>query len=239
MALVKCKECGKEVSNKASKCPGCGAKVPKKTSPVTWFALFAVLFVVYVTSTSPDKASSNASSTSSSSSSTSSTASSDKPETPVVPKEPQWRSFDSTDEMSGERSAYAISPTVGPTSRMEFPYTDVESWVGVGCDRSTQWAYVAFNNAPNLNDTEIQDGYNLIKTRVKWGDSLVRETLTQAWGAKSLHFRNRGPVIQKIAGSVSMLLELKWHGQGAVRFDYPLKGSAKAIAKMKATCGTF
>lgn len=27
MALVKCKECGKEVSNKAKTCPGCGAKI--------------------------------------------------------------------------------------------------------------------------------------------------------------------------------------------------------------------
>lgn len=30
MALVKCKECGKEVSNKAESCPGCGKPIKKK-----------------------------------------------------------------------------------------------------------------------------------------------------------------------------------------------------------------
>lgn len=55
MALVACGECGKEVSDKAPACPGCGAppavqagapplaKVKRKTSPVTWVALVAVI----------------------------------------------------------------------------------------------------------------------------------------------------------------------------------------------------
>ena len=34
MALIKCKECKKEVSNKAEKCPGCGAKIPTKISVI-------------------------------------------------------------------------------------------------------------------------------------------------------------------------------------------------------------
>lgn len=33
MALVKCKECGHEISTKASACPQCGAKLPK---PKLW-----------------------------------------------------------------------------------------------------------------------------------------------------------------------------------------------------------
>lgn len=32
MAMVKCKECGKEVSDQAKSCPSCGAKPPKKLS---------------------------------------------------------------------------------------------------------------------------------------------------------------------------------------------------------------
>jgi len=35
MALVKCKECGKSISDSAKACPECGAKPPKKTSFVT------------------------------------------------------------------------------------------------------------------------------------------------------------------------------------------------------------
>lgn len=55
MALIKCGECGKEVSDKAALCPGCGAptaatpastspeKKKRKTSPVAWVALIAII----------------------------------------------------------------------------------------------------------------------------------------------------------------------------------------------------
>ena len=46
MALVKCKECGNQVSTKAKACPTCGAKVPKKTSIVTWCVLGVIVLVV-------------------------------------------------------------------------------------------------------------------------------------------------------------------------------------------------
>ena len=36
MALVKCKDCGKEISPSAKTCPNCGAPVPKGTSTATW-----------------------------------------------------------------------------------------------------------------------------------------------------------------------------------------------------------
>lgn len=36
MAVKKCKECGEKVSTTAKKCPHCGAKPPKKSSPLLW-----------------------------------------------------------------------------------------------------------------------------------------------------------------------------------------------------------
>lgn len=49
VALINCKECGKQVSNTAGKCPNCGAKVPPKFSiikaiGVIFFGLIALLF---------------------------------------------------------------------------------------------------------------------------------------------------------------------------------------------------
>ena len=46
MALVKCKECGSEISNKAASCPRCGAKV-RRTSGCAWLVLilFGLLIV--------------------------------------------------------------------------------------------------------------------------------------------------------------------------------------------------
>lgn len=53
MALIKCTECGKEISDQAPSCPGCGAptaksaspptKEKRKTSPVAWAALIAMI----------------------------------------------------------------------------------------------------------------------------------------------------------------------------------------------------
>lgn len=47
MAVVKCKECGAQVSTKAKACPTCGAKPPKKTSVLVWIlaALIAAVFL--------------------------------------------------------------------------------------------------------------------------------------------------------------------------------------------------
>jgi Domain of unknown function (DUF4352) len=72
MALIKCKECGQEVSKKAGSCPKCGAPIKKKTSLITWIvAIIIVLWVIgYIanqgntpseTSSTSDANSSNAS----------------------------------------------------------------------------------------------------------------------------------------------------------------------------------
>lgn len=52
MALIGCSECGKQVSDKATTCPGCGAAVKKPKKPMrmwTKVALFAL--VVYAATT--------------------------------------------------------------------------------------------------------------------------------------------------------------------------------------------
>jgi len=234
MAIVKCKECGKNLSNKAASCPHCGAKMPRKTSLLTWLVLAFILYGVYIFSKDTENVSQAADSSGSSS-----TTVSDKPKVNPSVKLPQWTNTDSTDEMSGKRSAYTLSPTITPNRPMEFPYSNVDSWLVVGCTKSSEWAYVGFSRAPNLVDTENGDGYNVIKARVKWGESLDRETFTQKWSAKSIHFDNYETAIQKISASGGMMLELKWHGQGAVHFSYPLDGASKAIGEMRAACRDF
>ena len=67
MALIRCKECGQEISKKAEKCPNCGAPQKKKTSLFTW--LVTIVIVVWAMSyfsspsTTSRSSSSNASST--------------------------------------------------------------------------------------------------------------------------------------------------------------------------------
>jgi arsenate reductase-like glutaredoxin family protein len=72
-------------------------------------------------------------------------------------KEPQWETSTSVDEMSGKHQAFARSPIVSPTKPMGFPYSDVQAWLGVGCDGSNEWAYIGFTESPNLLNTETRD----------------------------------------------------------------------------------
>jgi len=52
MALIKCHECGAQISNQATVCPHCGAKPKPKTTTSTkiWASVFAVLVAVAVLS---------------------------------------------------------------------------------------------------------------------------------------------------------------------------------------------
>lgn len=229
MALVKCKECGEQVSTKAEACPKCGAKMPKRSSLGAWLVLVIILFVVYAANQSPssNRKSSSNSSSSSNVSSTSTTRS--------IPK-PIWTATTSTDEMTGKKTAYAFSPTVASKRKMGFPYRDVAAWLGVGCDGKSEWAYIGFNSAPNLADTETEDGYNRINTRIKWNNHLEKVTLTQDWGASFIHFVSDKSAITKIITSNAALLELKWHGEQPTYFEFSLNGSSAALKRMRGMC---
>ena len=48
MALVKCRDCGAEVSTTAATCTKCGAKQPRRTSPAAWFVACLFLAIMLI-----------------------------------------------------------------------------------------------------------------------------------------------------------------------------------------------
>lgn len=99
MALVKCKECGEDVSTKAKTCPKCGAKAPKKTSLFTWLVLAFIIFVVYAANQAPTVPSKPKST------STSTVLQKSEAVKKVTPPKPSWVTSTSKDEMTGKFSA--------------------------------------------------------------------------------------------------------------------------------------
>jgi len=227
MALVKCKECGEEVSNKAKTCPKCGAKAPKKTSAFTWLVLIFIIFIIYSVSQTPTTPVHSVSS-----------SSSPKPlvTRKASPVKPAWTTSTSKDKMTGKVSAYASSPIAFPSKKMGFPYANVNAWLGVGCNKKDEWVYIGFNNSPNLANTQTKDGYNLIQTRIKWDDTIKKTTLTQEWQSSFIHFRNGNSAISNIVNSKTALLELQWHGEQGTYFEFSLNGSSAALKKIRAKC---
>ena len=153
-----------------------------------------------------------------------------------IKKTPIWNISESKDEMTGKYSAFAISKSILPSKKFDFPYENVTSWIGVGCSKGNDWAFIGFNIAPNLTDTQTKDGYNSIFTRIKWNEKLENIYLNQTWGEKFIRFVSNESAVSNIASSDSVLLELQWHGQGTVYFKYPLEGSWDAIAQIRAKC---
>jgi hypothetical protein len=227
MALIKCRECGREVSSSAKSCPQCGAKLPKKTSFVTWAVLIFFVFVGYAVIRAPSMKAPAES------------ASSGPPrsgESPAPVLKPQWETSTSVDKMTGKRQVFAASPRVLPVEKMEFPYSDTTAWLGVGCDGKSEWVYIGFSKAPNLTDTATESGYSRINTRIKWNESVQNVTLMQEWGAAFLHFQDERQAISKITTSNSALLELKWYGQNRPHFSFPLDGAAASVTEMRKKC---
>ena len=147
----------------------------------------------------------------------------------------QWDVSTSKDEMTGEVNSYCSSPSTSPTKTMSFPYGDTKGWLGIGCDGESEWVYAGFTNEPNLHDTGIRDGYNHIKTRIKFDDEVQDVYLSQKWNSKFLHFYDVG-VIDKIMKANTILLELDWYGEGSVYFRFSGGGSSKAINQIRASC---
>jgi len=138
--------------------------------------------------------------------------------------------------MTEETSYFAISPYVSPTKLMSSPYDDVVSWIGVGCSGSYEWVFIGFTTSPNLVNTEIEDGYDRVSTRLKWDDDIETETLYQEWGDNFLTFNFDDQIIDKMETHDTLLLELDWYGQGNVYFKFPLAGAAEGINTIRTHC---
>ena len=151
----------------------------------------------------------------------------------------QWYTSQDSDEMTGESSSYAHSQSVTATESMEFPYNGTEAWLGVGCDGQSEWVYVGFSQQPNLINTTTFDGYDNIRTRIKFDDKVQNVTLSQDWGSKFLQFNDDSEIIPKLARSSTVLLELDWHGESSTYFKFSLNGSADAIANIRRQCSKY
>lgn len=116
MALIKCKECGQQMSSGAAVCPHCGKR---RTSATTkgclWIIIVGVIFAVIAINTgtehqSPAVATSPATST---------------PPPAEVPAPPSWMYSADTDSMTGKQSLSAVIESTNTVS-FSFPYAGAQ-----------------------------------------------------------------------------------------------------------------
>ncbi len=149
----------------------------------------------------------------------------------------QWGSvFESVDEITGKKSFYMHSKKVTSTEPMNFPYKNTKAYVGIGCEKGNEWAYIGFSISPNLLDTEIHDGYNSIQAKSKWDERIKVNRFTQTWGSKFINFTSSWLATKDIERSKEFLLELKWHGTGKVYFKFPITRGKERLSELRKKC---
>lgn len=126
MALIKCKECGTEVSSKAETCPKCGARVA--TKPMGCGTLVGVIFLggIVIAAFSSIFSSGTGSDTSSPPTSPSSASTAQTVPTPE-PKPPgsQW-SYHQGDDAMGKGAIYQAQVSSSNTVDFDFPYSGAQ-----------------------------------------------------------------------------------------------------------------
>jgi len=151
-------------------------------------------------------------------------------------KNPPWSQSVSDDPMTKKRSLFFASPLYTSVKPMGFPYEDTQTQMNIGCTRGDMWSYMYFSNAPNLTNVDVKDGYNEALIRIRFDDSLQNIKIRQKWGAKYLHILDDYDFIERLQSSSSVRIELQWHSQGNVYFDYKLHRFSELFPNFKAKC---
>jgi len=154
----------------------------------------------------------------------------------ATPAFAEWSTSIERDTATGKRTGYAFSDNATAKEKMKSPYAGIEAWLGVGCVGFQEWAYVGFSDTPKLDKTIAESGHSLIRTKIRWDGKAEDVELTQDPGSSVLHFHDDRAVISEIARSYTVVLDLNWHGEGRRHFEFSLKGSSAALARIRRAC---
>jgi hypothetical protein len=199
MALIKCKECGSEVSNGAKTCPKCGAPIPKGTSIFTWFATFIFILIIFQVITPKSDATIEPA--------------------PKTAEQPQpWVYETDTDKMSGKESKFAKSVSTN-SHDLQFPYQGgtnmtitLRKHPRMGVD-----AYISVNKGQldtNYDGTIISvkfDDKPLVKFSMNSPDDGSRDTL---------FFQNQKRFIENIKKAKRVIIEAQFYHDGNRQFEF-------------------
>lgn len=229
MAMTTCPECKKEISSEASNCPSCGydfaaAKKKKKSNGCAIGCLGVIILFIFIYIIGSMSGDSSSSSTSTSSSSSTSNR------TPVKAK--NWSSHAYITDLEKEKGAYVASIDVRSDDKMDFPYTNTTASISIVKNKNSTWAYMEFSQAPNLVNTQIEDGYNIVEANVYIDGVRETATLTQEWGSKTLYFRYPTWLINKLNSCNTFRVNLRWYGNPNVVWSFVGDGFASEYEAM-------
>jgi len=233
MALIKCKECGTEVSSKAETCPKCGARVAAK--PMGCGTLIGVVFLgaIIVSAFSSIFSSGTRSNTSSPTTTPSSMSSVQVVSTPA-PKVPgsQWF-YNQSDDAMGKGAIHHAQVSSSNTVNFDFPY----SW--------TQHATLTLRTHPRHGKDiifSIEKGQILCRSYedctvlVRFDDEPPSNY--SAVGAadnstETIFIRNYSKFVEKLLKAKRVRIAANIYQQGAPAFEFDVSGFDQGKYKPK------
>lgn len=112
------------------------------------------------------------------------------------------------------------------------------SWVNVQCNKSEQWAFIAFSKKPYMGLGTIIE--REVVTRIKFDDHLSEVTLQSGTGQAPVVFvDNADEFIKLVRNSNTIKLEFPWYQYGNIYLDYDSRGSDPAISEAFSKCKTL
>ena len=234
LSLVKCKECGTEISKKAAACPKCGAK---RTTRLTKLVILAILIIFGYSYVLNSPSSQQISQTQKASNNTTiETTKEDKK--PVV--KPNWTQHEQSDKMTGDKSYFTYSKAVGPDKKLTYPFGDMDVQIWFGCNKNSEWTYLKFKDGPSIDDSkaDFNDGSITFSTRIKWDTDLILEGFSYKMNGDTFFFDNSSDVIGKLIKHNNVLIEIPFSDLvgGTRYFEIPLTGSSSAIETTRSKC---
>lgn len=228
MVLVKCKECGTEVSDNAKECPKCGAPMPKKTSIITWVALFFILAIGYSMSKNASHYNEGTAQNFTSGTSESTPLNptllpeSVKPESHELIKPESWSYQNDVDKMSGKESKYAQTTSIN-THELSFPYKGGTQMTIIlrKHPRMGRDAFISVNKGQldmNYDGTTVYvkfDDKPPMKFSVNGPDDNSRDTL---------FFENQKRFINNIKTAKHVIIEAQFFQDGNRQFEFNTDG---------------
>ncbi|MCK0153882.1 zinc ribbon domain-containing protein [Alcanivorax sp. S6407] len=217
MALIKCKECGKEISKSAKSCPHCGAPADKAKGGFNLAKFMVVLLgAVFIISLFNDEPTTNTRTPAT---------------TSTTPKPPpkKWDYYESQNPVDDTiTNSFILSPDSGQNYKGTFDLV-------VRCKSNKTELYVKWHDYLGDDSSSVYEDWKNVIVRV--GDS---KAVTQRWSIstdKTATFASSAiPLLKKIANADKLLLQTTPYNENPAQAIYDTKGLEEPISKIAKRC---
>lgn len=222
MALIKCKECGKEISKSAKSCPHCGAPAEKAKGGFSLAKIMVVILgaaiIISIINDDP---------TTSTTSNKPATKADSKPAAKAPPK--KWDYYETKNPIDDTiTNAFILTPDSGRNYKGSFDLV-------ARCKSNKTELYVKWHDYLGDDSSSVYEDWKNVIVRV--GNA---KAVTQRWGIstdKSATFASSAiPLLRKMAKAEKLLLQTTPYNESPAQAIYDTKGLEEPISKIAKRC---